>query len=679
MDSTRLLSQLIQPELSHRWPAARLAGTRHSHLLFLSAPQPDVGRCYFHTLKFTASSRYIQPSFPIPSCTSAPSLDHSPNPGPIALPSTWFHIHQSSRKPCDRGGPPSPSPHCLCAVATAAPVLQPLVPPAPPTFSTAVYTYGFDVASPNATQLAALLTKARSLASAGYDTIILAFIHVRTDGVLVYNNNNLTSSTGTLLPAYSDLPQIVGALKSQGATVRFSVGGWCNDGDWIATRDNFNTVTANLDSLFGQIKVDGIDLDPEPCVTPLSAYETTLGCLAQWAYSNSWSITAAPFNNSDVWARVVTAARVPATGKQIFSNLNAQIYGFYEVLGNLTRDLTALGPKTTGVENVAKFLWPGWAPCEEGNWNLQAGPRCGYVTGRSATRVRLAVASILAGYPGTGGAFLWNADEWPDPKAGCPADAAAMRGALMKAAAKPSAKGADALCTPLGPGMRFATPYYVMCPVQTPNVPSGGVDDLRPPAWLVRDLNTSNLVCVLDADPDTRAVLWMRPVAYHLRSDCPPGSQDVVGCQPGPGKGQGVIFDSYTTINGTFVRKLAGTNQKTGALMLPATQGPAPADFSAMAFDLYEGHGGANTGGRAVRMRLEGGTSRPWCRAIDDGEGTVLCDSKSKYSTFFMDPVVNDAMPGAQLLPEGLFGPSSLDEVVALRRQRQREGEKWRL
>lgn len=77
------------------------------------------------------------------------------------------------------------------------------------------------------------------------------------------------TANGTTNPGYAHLPAIYTTMKSKGAKLLWSIGGWGSGPDYSRLSD---AVRANLKILVDWTGADGIDLDPEPIEGTLAPY-----------------------------------------------------------------------------------------------------------------------------------------------------------------------------------------------------------------------------------------------------------------------------------------------------------------------------------------------------------------------------------------------------------------------
>ena len=421
--------------------------------------------------------------------------------------------------------------------------------------------------------------------------------------------------------------------------VRFSIGGWCSDNDYNNTANNFKAVTTGLSNLFQWSGATGLDLDPEPCVGDLGSIASPVVRLAAWAYTNGYAVTAAPYKNATVWAKILTQTVDPGTQQQMFENFNAQLYGNPAIIAllEIAIALQEKGGNSTGIADLAAFMWPGWAPCEFDTWNNPGGLTCEYTVGRSSSAVRNAAASIAATFPGAGGSFLWNAVEFGQPENGCPTSLKKMRQA-MELGAKHPFYTPPASCTFVGGPAHYATtPYAVRCvlPASFPLTPQPGSSNTTATNttsyYLVQNTTSWALTC--EKNPSNKTTFF---VLSNIRILIPCNESDP-NCRPGPGRGESLALLS---VNGTANKAyFLGINSTTGQLMIPFAK--LDDTFRSSAFEWYPPREAPDSSGSTIRMRVELPTARPWCQT--DGVGAVYCSvNNTGWSEFVLEPVLTE-------------------------------------
>jgi len=520
-------------------------------------------------------------------------------------------------------------------------------------YETAIYTYGFDTPSPNLTELAGMQDSAAELAAADYNTIILAFLHARPTGQIIYNNYNLTDANGEINPDYSYLPRVIDTLKSRGASIRFSYGGWCNDDDWLSLNSSFGSVTSNLNAVLRWSGASGIDLDPEPCEVTIPEIESTIVKFSRWLAAEQYVITAAPYCYPKTWGSILSKTRDPITGNQMFSNFFCQLYGNRIIVDQLKMAIAASGGSAgTGITSTRKFLWPGWAPCDTTTWTQPAGPPCHYVAGRSAQTMRRAAESFAASHPGAGGAFLWNNVEFGSRSTGCPVSSKTLHKILMKGGQNPRPLDGDASCPVVDGGtILFGLPYHVQCPQRA--VPDAAGEGTASASWLSLNPSTWALECI--EDPSQRTPLYVYPPAnrplnpdqtfdsgWKLFGTIVFGALEDNYFGPAARRGQQLIMGTKTADGHYF---WAGLNTTTSSLMLPTTNTTEMVDSGTFTIALFQMYNGDSTSdisaGGVVRMRVLQDINRPWCSMDESGtDGSVSCGTgdDDRWSVFQFQP-----------------------------------------
>lgn len=278
-----------------------------------------------------------------------------------------------------------------------------------------IYTLGpFDTANPTPAQQQAIAATGELLGTAGFDTVILASLHISSDGAINYNNTTMASGGVVSTDLDPNLAEVLQQMKA--GTVKNILlsfgGGGCFSGQAIGYWDflHLKTLIAqypnpadnpffqNLSAIFAAYPVNGVDIDLEVYADPglcsggfsASYYEftDTLTTLAGWVQSQGGLTTIAPYESYDFWADLLEKTYAGGTQQVAWVNLQG---GTLSPAYN-TGFVQALEGKTIGVSNLAGFVSSGMQISQ----------------GDSADQVQSAYAPFGKANPNAGGGWLWN-------------------------------------------------------------------------------------------------------------------------------------------------------------------------------------------------------------------------------------------------------------------------------
>lgn len=270
----------------------------------------------------------------------------------------------------------------------------------------------FDTANPTPSQQQEIATTGSLLGAAGFDTVILASLHISPDGVINYNDTTMASGGVISTDLDPNLTQVLQQMKNdkvKNILLSFG-GGGCFSGQAIGYWDFLhlknliaqypdpadNPFFQNLSAIFTAYPVNGVDIDLEvyaeaglcPGGFSASYYEftDTLTTLAAWVHSRGGLTTIAPYQAYDFWADLLEKTYVGGTQQVAWVNLQggelspADNPGFVQ----------ALQGKTIGVSDLAGFVSSGMQISQ----------------GDTANEVQSAYAS--SGNANAEGGWLWN-------------------------------------------------------------------------------------------------------------------------------------------------------------------------------------------------------------------------------------------------------------------------------
>jgi hypothetical protein len=253
------------------------------------------------------------------------------------------------------------------------------------------------------------------LGSAGFDTIILASMHISSEGVINYNNTTMASGGAVSPDLDPNLATVLDGMKSSGTVTNILMsfgGGGCFSGqaigywDFLHLKDLIaqypdpadNPFFQNLSAILKAYPIDGVDIDLEvyasafACQDGFSAsyseFTSTLTTLAGWVQGNQGLTTIAPYESYDFWADLLVSTYVGGTQQIAWVNLQG---GSLEPADN-AGFVQALQGKTIGVSNLDGFVSSG----------VQI------PSGATPEQVQSAYAPFGQSNPNAGGGWLWN-------------------------------------------------------------------------------------------------------------------------------------------------------------------------------------------------------------------------------------------------------------------------------
>lgn len=272
----------------------------------------------------------------------------------------------------------------------------------------------FDTANPTPSQQQEIATTGSLLGAAGFDTVILASLHISPDGVINYNDTTMASGGAISTDLDPNLAQVLQQMKNdkvKNILLSFG-GGGCFSGQAIGYWDFLhlknliaqypdpadNPFFQNLSAIFTAYPVNGVDIDLEvyadagSCEGGFSAsyyeFTDTLTTLAAWVHSRGGLTTIAPYQAYGFWADLLEKTYVGGTQQVAWVNLQggglspADNAGFVQ----------SLQGKTIGVPNLAGFVSSGMQIAQ----------------GDTADEVQSAYAPFGNANPDAEGGWLWN-------------------------------------------------------------------------------------------------------------------------------------------------------------------------------------------------------------------------------------------------------------------------------
>lgn len=277
-----------------------------------------------------------------------------------------------------------------------------------------IYTLSpFDTANPTPAEQKMIVQTGRLLGAAGFDTIILASMHISPEGAINYNNTTMASGGAISKDLDPNLASVLQEMKTIGTVKNILMsfgGGGCFSGQAIGYWDFLhlknliaqfpnpadNPFFQNLAAILAAFPINGVDIDlevyasaslcPGGFAASYSEFTETLTTLAGWMQSQGGLTTIAPFDTFDFWADLLEQTYVNGTQQVAWVNLQG---GPLYPAGNADF-LQYLQGKTIGVSNLDGFVSSG----------MQIS------SGDSASSVQSAYAQ--AGLSNAGGGWLWN-------------------------------------------------------------------------------------------------------------------------------------------------------------------------------------------------------------------------------------------------------------------------------
>jgi hypothetical protein len=279
-----------------------------------------------------------------------------------------------------------------------------------------IYALGpFDTANPTPAQQQAIADAGGLLGSAGFNTIILASMHISSEGVINYNNTTMASGGAVSSDLDPNLASVLGGMKSSGSVTNILMsfgGGGCFNGQAIGYWDFLhlknliaqyqdpadNPFFQNLSAILEAYPINGVDIDLEVYASAFlcqggfsasySEFMSTLTTLAGWMQSNKGLTTIAPYESYDFWADLLVSTYVGGTQQVAWVNLQ----GGPLIPADNGSFVQALQGKTIGVSDLDGFVSSG----------MQIS------SGNTADQVQSAYTPFGQANPNAGGGWLWN-------------------------------------------------------------------------------------------------------------------------------------------------------------------------------------------------------------------------------------------------------------------------------
>ena len=281
----------------------------------------------------------------------------------------------------------------------------------------------FDTANPTPAEQKTIAAAGDFLGKAGFDTVILASLHIHPNGEIYYNDTLMASGGAISTDLDPNLASVLRQMKTSGTVKNLLVsfgGGGCFKGQAIGYWDflNLKNLIAqypnpadnpffqNLSAIAAAYALNGVDIDLEVYADPTlcdggfsaSYYDfmDTLTTLANRMHSQGGLTTIAPYDSYDFWTSFLEKTYVGGTQQVAWVNLQGgQLYpadnaGFVE----------ALQGKTIGVSNLDGFVSSGMQIAQ----------------GNSADQVQSAYATFGQANPNAGGGWLWNFSSFTPPQ-----------------------------------------------------------------------------------------------------------------------------------------------------------------------------------------------------------------------------------------------------------------------
>lgn len=157
-----------------------------------------------------------------------------------------------------------------------------------------------------------MIADAKEIASSGFTTVILAFLHYHPrecigqglDGLLY---NNVCFSNSTVKSTLTSVLEILrDPKKSSVKHILLSIGGAGCQSDFDAIQKDWTTFAPSLTTLFSTFTLDGIDLDLEVRVEP---YLPVLKQLVHWGVNENVFVTAVPAEADNGWLSLVNSTK----------------------------------------------------------------------------------------------------------------------------------------------------------------------------------------------------------------------------------------------------------------------------------------------------------------------------------------------------------------------------------
>lgn len=281
----------------------------------------------------------------------------------------------------------------------------------------------FDTANPTPAEQKAIVVTGDLLGRAGFDTVLLASLHIHSKGEIYYNNTLMASGGAISTDLDPNLANVLRQMKTSGTVKNLLAsfgGGGCINGqavgywDFLSLKNLIaqypnpanNPFFQNLSAIAAAYSLNGIDIDLEVyadagmCEGGFSAsyYEfmDTLTTLVGWMHGRGGLTTIAPYESYDFWADLLEKTYVGGTQQMAWVNLQggplgpADNSGFVEFLKG----------RKIGVSNLDGFVSSG----------MQIS------SGNSAAQVQSAYAPFGRSNPNAGGGWLWNFSSFTPPQ-----------------------------------------------------------------------------------------------------------------------------------------------------------------------------------------------------------------------------------------------------------------------
>lgn len=278
-----------------------------------------------------------------------------------------------------------------------------------------IYALGpFSTANPTPAQQKQIAQAGQDLGAAGFDTVILASMHISSTGDINFNDTAMASGGSVSTDLDPNLATVLGDMKTQGQVKQILMsfgGGGCFSGqaigywDFLHLKDLIakypdpanNPFFQNLAAILGAFPIDGVDIDLEVYSDPLcengfgasySEFTSTLTTLTGWLNGRGALTTIAPYDSFSFWADLLVATNSGGTQQMAWVNLQggelspADVGGFVQ----------ALQGKSIGVSDLDGFVLAGMQISQ----------------GDTASEVQNGFAPLGQSTPDVGGGWLWN-------------------------------------------------------------------------------------------------------------------------------------------------------------------------------------------------------------------------------------------------------------------------------
>lgn len=220
------------------------------------------------------------------------------------------------------------------------------------------------------------------LTGSGFQTVILASLHIDPYGNLHFGNPNLPGGPlivdGQLQPGFAFLPELIQSLTATGSSIEnvfFCLGGWGTEADYIRAGQLMtqypgagNPLARNFVALQA-IGADGIDFDleagggPAAYAYPLGVFQQTVVQLTTMLRTLHLDVTYCPYGDQQFWMNCLTIGNMLGfTLGNPVSWLNLQCYS--GGTGNTQKQWTGYvkGAANSGITSPSAFVVPGFGP-----------------------------------------------------------------------------------------------------------------------------------------------------------------------------------------------------------------------------------------------------------------------------------------------------------------------------